>query len=111
MKKFLSVLVILAVFVAILSLAACGDKAGNEIKDEMSTMKDDSMSMLDDLSSAISDIDDGMTQGGNVTKDNSSTGLFETMTTESTTEASSAADKTTDITSHDSALTSTEGNR
>lgn len=81
MKKIISILVILTVFVMIMTLTACGNKA----KDEMTTIKDNGMSMLDDMSSALSDVDDSLTQGGNVTKDNSSTGLFETMTTESTT--------------------------
>lgn len=96
MKKIISALVILTVFVMIFSLAACGKKEGNDIKDEMSTVKDEGMSMLDDLSSVASDIDEGLTQGGNVTKDNSSTGLFDTMTTESTTGHSSTTKPTTD---------------
>ena len=85
MKKLISVLIILAVFVAILSLAACGGKTESDIKNEMTTLKDEGMSMLDNLSSAASDIDSSMTQNGNVTDNDSSTGLFETMTTESTT--------------------------
>lgn len=86
MKKIISILVILTVFVMIMTLTACGNKA----KDEMTTIKDNGMSMLDDMSSALSDVDDSLTQGGNVTKDNSSTGLFETMTTESTTGVTSS---------------------
>lgn len=85
MKKIIVLLVILAVFAALISLAACGGKAETDIKDEMSTVKDDGMSMVEDLSSALSDLDEDLTQGGNVTKDDSSTGLFETMPTESTT--------------------------
>lgn len=85
MKKIIALLVILAVFAALISLAACGGKAETDIKDEMSTVKDDGMSMVEDLSSALSDLDEDLTQGGNVTKDDSSTGLFETMPTESTT--------------------------
>ena len=85
MKKILSILIITVVFVLMLTLAACGGKSKNEMKDEMSTLKNEGSSMMDDLSSAVSSIDGDMTQGGNITKDNSSTGLFETMTTESTT--------------------------
>ncbi len=92
MKKILSILAVIAVLVAIFSLAACSNEAENDIKNEMSTMKDDGMSMLDDLSSAASDIDEKLTEGGNVTDSDSSTGLFETMTTESTTVHSDAAE-------------------
>ena len=92
MKKILSILAVIAVLVAIFSLAACSNEAENDIKNEMSTMKDDGMSMLDDLSSAASDIDEKLTEGGNVTDSGSSTGLFETMTTESTTVHSDAAE-------------------
>ena len=84
MKKIISALVIFAVIVAVLSLAACGDNTESDIKNEMSTMKDEGSSVLDDLNSAASDIDSAMTQNGNVTDSDSSTGLFETMTTEST---------------------------
>lgn len=82
MKKILSVLMILALFVLIFSLAACGDKAKDDIKNEMTTIKENATSMLDDLSSALNGIDNEMTQNGNVTKDNSSTGLFDDMTSD-----------------------------
>ena len=61
----------------------------------MTTLKDDATSMMEDLSSGLSSLDDTLTQNGNVTDNNSSTGLFEDMTTDKTTEKTTSKSSTT----------------
>ena len=84
MKKILSLIMIMALVALIFTLAACG--GGNDMKDdiknEMTTLKDGATSMMDDLSSAVSDMAGELTENGNVTKDKSSTGLFDDMTSD-----------------------------
>ena len=82
MKKLLPFIVVIAL---VLVLVACGEEAKDDMKNEMTTLKDGATSMMDDISSALSGIDENLTQNGNVTDEKSSTGLFETMTTESST--------------------------
>ena len=96
MKKILSILMILALFVLVFSLAACGEKAKDDVKNEMTTLKDGATSMMDDLSSALDGLEDDMTQNGNVTDSNSSTGLFEDMTSDKANTTDRTTDKTTD---------------
>ena len=45
-------------------------------------MMDEGEDMMDDMSEALGDLGDDLTEGGNVTDSNSSTGLFEGMTSE-----------------------------
>lgn len=85
MKKILSLVAIIALIAVIFTFAACGNKT----KNEMTSLKDDATSMMDDMSSALSGIGDDMTAEGNVTDDKSSTGLFEDMTSDKTTEPAS----------------------
>ena len=82
MKKIISLIAILALVAAIFTLAACGNKATDDIRNEMTTLKDEGENMMDDMSEALSDIDSGLTEIGNVTDENSSTGLFEDMTSD-----------------------------
>lgn len=82
MKKIISLIAILALVAAIFTLAACGNKATDDIRNEMTTLKDAGEDMMDDMSSALGDLGDELTEGGNVTDENSSTGLFEDMTSE-----------------------------
>ena len=97
MKKILSILTIIALIALIFTFVACGDNTKGEIKDEMTTLKDGATSMMDDLSSALDGLEDDLTQNGNVTDNNSSTGLFEDMTTDipTTKDKSTTTNKTT----------------
>ena len=86
MKKILSILMIIALVALVFTFAACGDSTKDDIKNEMTTLKDGATSMMEDLSSALDGLEDDMTQNGNVTDSNSSTGLFEDMTSDMTTD-------------------------
>ena len=103
MKKILSILAIIALIALVFTLAACGNNTKDDIKNEMTTLKDGATSMMDDLSSALDGLEDDMTQNGNVTDNNSSTGLFEDMTSDSpttkdkTTTTEKATTETTDM--------------
>lgn len=98
MKKILSVISIVALIALIFTFAACGNGTKEDIKNDMTSIKNDVTSMMDGVSSAAGDLDDKMTSEGNVTKDNSSTGLLDGMTSENknTTEGKSTTeDKST----------------
>ncbi len=101
MKKIISLIAILALVAVIFTLAACGDKTNNDmmttLKDEGSSMMDEGADMMDDMSEALGDLGDDLTEGGNVTDQNSSTGLLDDMTSdknESTTAKPSAEGST-----------------
>ena len=105
MKKIISLIAITAVAALIFIFAACGNETKNDIENGLTTLKEEASSAMDEMSSALNGIDDAMTSEGNVTDSNSSTGLFEDMTSDkneadtsttntevSTTETTKAAD-------------------
>lgn len=81
MKKISPIILIFIVALILFTLAACTGMK-DDMKDEMTTLKDNATSMMDDMSSALGDMADDLTQGGNVTKDNGSTGLFDELTSD-----------------------------
>ena len=86
MKKIFPVVILLVILCFVFIFTACGNSGmKDEMKNELTTLKDGATSLMDDISSAASDMAEELTEKGNVTKDDSSTGLFETMTTESST--------------------------
>lgn len=95
MKKFLPAIIILSLIVLIFTLAACGREMKDDVTNELTTLKNNATSMMDDLSSAVSDMAEDLTQGGNITKDNSSTGLVDKMTEEDKTTKPSSSHTTT----------------
>ncbi len=109
MKKLLPFIVAL---VLVTVLVACGEEAKDDMKNEMTTLKDGATSMMDDISSALGELDDDLTQNGNVTDEGSSTGLFESMTSDgSTTEKETTKEKgTTDKNTTDKNTTDTAVN-
>lgn len=101
MKKIISLIAIIALVAVIFTFAACGDKTTNDIKNDMTDLKDEGSSMMDEgedmmdeMGSALDEMGDDLTEGGNVTDSNSSTGLFEDMTSDKA-EAEGTADTTT----------------
>ena len=91
MKKSSAILIISLAVALIFILVACGN-VKDDIKDEMTTIKNDITSIIDGVSSAASDLDSSLTAEGNVTKENSSTGLLDGMTSDkSTTEKSTSS--------------------
>lgn len=82
MKKIL-ILALISIFVLSV-FVACG--SGND-----DNMKDDITTIMDDVSSGLSEMDEGLTQGGNITSDGATTeeGLLEEIMPE---------DDTTDVT-------------
>lgn len=99
MKKILPLIAIIALVAVIFTFAACGGKTGNDIKDEMTTLKDGATSMMDDMSSALGELGDDLTENGNVTDQDSSTGLFEDMTSGEAPTSADASQTTTESTS------------
>lgn len=96
MKKFLPIFIVFTLFLILITLTACGREMKDDVTDELTTLKNSATSMMDDLSSAVSDMADDLTQGGNITKDNSSTGLVDKITAEDkTTKAPSTTHSTT----------------
>jgi len=68
MKKILSLIIAAALLISVVALfAACGNNAGNEIKDDMTSMMDDATTLMDSVSDGISDLADDLTENGNVT--------------------------------------------
>ena len=100
MKKIISIFAILALIAAIFTFAACGKKTTNDIKNEITTLKDDGEDMMDDMSSALGELDDELTENGNVTDENSSTGLSEDIT-------DITAEDSTDLTKEEATTTTT----
>ncbi len=99
MKKIFSIAMIIALVALIFTFAACGDNNANNntttsnTTNKMTSLKDEGSSMMDDMSSALGELADDLTQGGNVTDNQSSTGLLEGLTsnnTESTSDGDSA---------------------
>lgn len=95
MKKTFPIIAAVLLIALIFTLAACG-KAKDDMKNDITTLKDDATSMMDDISSALSGIGDEMTAEGNVTDNNSSTGLFEDSSTteKESSDAANASDTT-----------------
>lgn len=91
MKKTSTILVICLAVALIFVLVACGN-VKDDVKDEMTTIKNDVTSIMDGVSSAVSDLDSSLTAEGNVTKENSSTGLLDGITSDkNTTEKSTSS--------------------
>lgn len=82
MKKTSVILAVSLLIALVFVLAACGDKTKNDIENGMTTLKNDITSMMDGVSSAVSDLDNSLTAEGNVTKDNSTTGVLEGLTSD-----------------------------
>ena len=82
MKKTSVIIAISLLIALVFVLAACGDKTKNDIENGMTTLKDDMTSMMDGISSAVSDLDSRLTAEGNVTKDDSTTGILEGLTSD-----------------------------
>lgn len=92
MKKTSVIIATVLLIALVFVLAACGDKTKNDIENGMTTLKDDITSMMDGMSSAVSDLDSALTAEGNVTKENSTTGVLEDMTSDkSTTEKNTSS--------------------
>lgn len=108
MKKTSVIIAVSLLIALVFVLAACGDKTKNDIENGMTTLKDDITSMMDGVSSAVSDLDNSLTAEGNVTKDNSSTGLFEEMTSDKASTEKSTTEKSTSSTTSGSFATTSE---
>ncbi len=69
MKKIISLIVAALLLVGVVALfAACGkNDAGNDIKDDVTSMMDDATTMMDEISEGISDFAEDLTENGNVT--------------------------------------------
>lgn len=68
MKKILSLIIAAALLISVVSLfAACGNNAGNEIKDDITSMMDDATTLMDEISTGLDDLGDDLTENGNVT--------------------------------------------
>ncbi len=93
MKKIISIVTIIALVALIFAFAACGNNGANNntttsnssTTNMLTTLKDEGSSMLEDMSSALNGIGDDLTAEGNVTDNQSSTGLFEDMTSDTST--------------------------
>ena len=101
MKKIFSLLAIAALIGVIFALAACGGNSTNNTTTSnssttnmLTTLKDEGSSMLEDMSSALSGIGDDLTAEGNVSDNQSSTGLFEDMTSDENTTTANTSDTT-----------------
>ncbi|MBQ8503003.1 MAG: hypothetical protein IJ491_01865 [Clostridia bacterium] len=69
MKKIISLILaaVLLVSVAVI-FAACGNNdAGNEIKNDVTSMMDGATTLMDEVSEGLSDLADDLTENGNVT--------------------------------------------
>ncbi len=108
MKKTSVILVISLIVALVFVLVACGDSTKNDMDNGMTTLKDDMTSMMEGMSSAVSDLDSSLTAEGNVTKDNSSTGLFEEMTSDKASTEKSTTEKSTSSTTSGSFATTSE---
>lgn len=106
MKKTSAILVISLIVALIFVLVACGNNTKNDLNNDMTTIKNDATSIMDGISSAASNLDSSLTADGNVTKENSSTGLFEDMTSDKNT----TKNHTTETTSGSFATTSATTN-
>ena len=82
MKKIISLIAILALIAVIFTLAACGNKTDGSLSSEMTTLKDEGSTVMDDISSALDGLDEELTDHGNVTDRDSSTGLFDDVTSD-----------------------------
>lgn len=110
MKKTSTILVICLAVALIFVLVACGN-VKDDVKDKMTTIKNDVTSIMDGVSSAVSDLDSSLTAEGNVTKENSSTGLLDGMASDkSTTEKGTTEKSTSSTTSGSFATTSDSAN-
>ena len=92
MKKIIPVAVILALAVLIFSLAACGNTNNSttttttaaSTTNNMTSLKDEGSSLMEEVSSALEGIGDDLTAEGNVTDNDSTTGLLDGLTSNNT---------------------------
>lgn len=94
MKKTSVIIATVLLIALVFVLAACGDKTKNDIENGMTTLKDNITSMMDGMSSAVSDLDSALTAEGNVTKDNSTTGVLEGLTSDKADESKATSSTT-----------------
>lgn len=98
MKKIITLIAILALVAVIFTLAACGNKTDGSLSSEMTTLKDEVTTAMDDISSALDELDDDLTENGNVTDQDSSTGLFEDATSDNKEITTPAVENNTETT-------------